>query len=397
MDDLLFLSAVRTGFGSFGGSLVSLTATDLAVAAGDAALIRSGIDRSLIGHVVVGNVMQTSNDAIYCARHVGLRTGLPVEVPAVTVNRLCGSGFEAIIQGGHRLSLGETEAVLVGGTESMSQAPHVLRGARWGIRYGSPPPLEDSLATGLHDPVAGCGMADTAENLARDYGITRRECEEYAARSQQAAAMAWHDGLFADEVVAVTVRDARTRQDVEWARDEHIRADTTADSLARLKPVTGPQGTVTAGTASGINDGAAMLVMATDTLVNAHGLRPIGRLVAWGAAGVAPDRMGIGPVPAARKALAAAGMTLADMTMIEINEAFAAQYLAVERELGLDRDRTNIDGGAIAIGHPLGASGARITAHLLHGLRQRGGGIGLGAACIGGGQGIAVIIEAFPG
>ncbi len=397
MADLLFLSAVRTGFGSFGGSLASLTATDLAVLAGDVALARSGIDRALVGHVVVGNVMQTSSDAIYCARHVGLRTGLPVDVPAVTVNRLCGSGFEAVIQGGHRLLLGEAQAVLVGGTESMSQAPHVLRGARWGIRYGAAPPLEDSLAEGLRDPVAGCGMADTAENLANDYGISRRECEEYAARSQQAAAAAWQQGRFADEVIPVTVKDSRTRQDMEWGKDEHIRADTTADSLARLKAVTRPDGTVTAGTASGINDGAAMLVMATDSLVSAHGLKPIGRLIAWGTAGVAPDRMGIGPAPAARKALAAAGISLAEMNMIEINEAFAAQYLAVERELGLDRDRTNIDGGAIAIGHPLGASGARITAHLLHGLRQRGGGIGLGAACIGGGQGIAVIVEAFPG
>ncbi len=393
--DIVFLSAVRTGFGSFGGTLKDLTATDLGVIAADAALARSGLGRSLVDHVIVGNAMQTSKDAMYCARHVGLRAGVPIETPAVTVNRLCGSGFEAVVQGAHRLLLKEARVVLAGGTESLSQAPHVLRGARWGIKYGPSPALEDALFEGLRDPYAGCGMGDTAENLAIQYGVTRAECEAVAIRSQRNAQAAWNSGVFRDEVVAVPIRDRKTKQDIPWAADEHIRGETSAEALAKLPALFKPGGTVTAGTASGINDGAAMLVMTTRDVATAEGMTPIGRLVAWGVAGVRPDIMGIGPVPAAQKALAMAGMSLDDMELIEINEAFAAQYIAVERELGLDREKTNVHGGAIAIGHPLGASGARITAHLLHALRQRGGGLGLGAACIGGGQGIAVIVEGF--
>jgi acetyl-CoA acetyltransferase family protein len=343
--------------------------------------------------VIVGNVMQTSSDAIYCARHVGLRSGLDVATPAVTVNRLCGSGFEAIVQAGHRLRLGEATVVLAGGTESMSQAPHVLRGARWGLRYGTSPILEDSLFVGLRDPLGGCTMAETAENLADRHGITRADSESFAALSQQRAAAAWQSGVFAAEVIPVPIRDRKSGEEVAWAADEHIRPGTTAESLGRLAPVVRPDGTVTAGTASGINDGAAMLVLTTADRARAEGAPVLGRLVTSGVAGVPPEIMGIGPVPAVRQALERAGMSLADMTLVEINEAFAPQYLAVERELGLDRERTNIHGGAIAIGHPLAASGARIVAHLLHALAARGGGLGLGAACIGGGQGIAVIVE----
>lgn len=395
MTDIVFVSAVRTGFGSFGGTLKDLSATDLGVLAAESAIERSGLDPAHIDHAIIGNALQTSKDAMYCARHVALRAGLPVEVPAVTVNRLCGSGFEAAVQGAHRLLLGEATAVLAGGTESLSQAPHVVRGARWGIRYGAPPPLEDSLFEGLRDAYAGCTMADTAENLAERHGITRAECEEIAIASHARAHAAWHAGVFRDEVIPVPVRDRRTKQVSEWVADEHIRAETSAESLARLPALFREGGTVTAGTASGINDGAAMMVMTTADTARAHGLVPLGRLVAWGVAGVPPDIMGIGPVPAARKAMAMAGMSIDAMHLVEINEAFAAQYIAVERELGLDRTRTNVHGGAIAIGHPLAASGARITAHLLHALRARGGGLGLGAACIGGGQGIAVIIEGF--
>ncbi|MBA2291338.1 MAG: acetyl-CoA C-acyltransferase [Gemmatimonadales bacterium] len=393
MEDIVFASAVRTGFGSFGGTLKELTATDLGVLAAESAVARSGLDPSHIDHAIIGNALQTSRDAMYCARHVALRAGLPVETPAVTVNRLCGSGFEAAVQGAHRLLLGEATAVLAGGTESLSQAPHVLRGARWGIRYGAPPPLEDSLFEGLRDAHAGCTMADTAENLAARHGITRAECEEIAIASHARAHAAWHAGVFRDEVIPVPVRDRRTKQDSAWAADEHIRAETSSESLARLPALFREGGTVTAGTASGINDGAAMMVMTTADTARAHGLVPLGRLVAWGVAGVPPDIMGIGPVPAARKAMAMAGLSIDAMHLVEINEAFAAQYIAVERELGLDRTRTNVHGGAIAIGHPLAASGARIISHLLHALRARGGGLGLGAACIGGGQGIAVIIE----
>ncbi len=397
MTDIVFCAAVRTGFGTFGGTLKDLTATDLGVIAADAALDRAGLDRATVDHVIVGNAMQTSRDALYCARHVGLRAGLPIETPAVTVNRLCGSGFEAVVQGAQRLLLGEATVVLAGGTESMSQAPHVVRGARWGIKYGPSPLLEDALFEGLVDSFGGCAMSDTAENLAGKYGISRAECEAYAVRSQQAAATAWATGVFADEVIPVPLRDRKTKTDVPWAADEHIRGGTTVESLARLPAITRPDGTVTAGTASGINDGAAMLVLTTAAHATAAGVRPLGRLLGWGVAGVAPAEMGIGPVPAARRALQHAGLTLDAMHLVEVNEAFAAQYLAVERELGLDRDRTNVHGGAIAIGHPLAASGARITAHLLHALRARGGGIGLGSACIGGGQGIAVIVEGFGG
>ena len=395
MSDIVFLSAVRTGFGTFGGTLKDFSATDLGVFAAQYALDRSGLHRSLIDHAIVGNAMQTSKDAIYCARHIALRAGLAVETPAVTVNRLCGSGFEAVVQGAHRLLLGEATAVLAGGTESMSQAPHIVRGARWGIKYGPSPLLEDGLFEGLRDSHAGCSMGETAESLAAQYGVTREDCEEFSIRSQQAAATAWREGEFRDEVIPVPIRDRKLKQDVPWAVDEHIRAEATRESLARLPALFREGGTVTAGTASGINDGAAMLVLTTAATAAAHGVTPLGRLVAWGVAGVPPELMGIGPVPAARKALAMAGTTIDAMDLVEINEAFAAQYLAVERELKLDRTRTNVHGGGIAIGHPLAASGARITSHLLHALRARGGGLGLGAACIGGGQGIAVIVEAF--
>lgn len=391
--DIVFTAAVRTGFGTFGGTLKDFTATDLAVIAGEAALARGGMAPEAIEHVIVGNAMQTAVDAMYLARHVALRTGLPVATPAVTVNRLCGSGFEAVVQGAHRLLLEEAGAVLVGGTESMSQAPHVVRGARWGIKFGPSPRLEDSLYEGLRDSYGGCAMAETAENLAEQYGVTREECEAYAVRSQQAAAAAWTAGVFADEVVPVMVHDRATKQNVPWAVDEHVREKTTLESLRRLPAITHKDGTVTAGTASGLNDGAAMLVMTTRNQALAAGTPILGRLVSWGVAGVPPEVMGIGPVPASRQALARADMTIDQMQLIEVNEAFAAQYLAVERELGLDRERTNVHGGAIAIGHPLGASGARITGHLLHALRRRGGGFGLGTACIGGGQGIAVVVE----
>ncbi len=394
--DVVFLSAVRTGFGSFGGMLKDHSATDLGAAAARCAIARSGIDPGDVQHVIFGNVLQTSGDAAYLARHVGLRAEVPVPVPAVTVNRLCGSGFEAVIQGAHRIRLGEADVVLAGGAESMSQAPHVLRGSRWGLRLGAAPKLEDTLTEALRDAHCGLPMGETAERLAERYSITRAECDDYAARSQAAAAAGWKNGAFASEVVPLPVRNPKTKQTESWGADEHMRPDTAPAGLAKLAPVFREGGVVTAGNASGISDGAAALVLASGELADQRGLRPLGRLVSWATVGVEPEVMGIGPAPAARQALRHASLDLAAMDLIEVNEAFAAQYLAVERELGLPRDRTNVDGGAIAVGHPLAASGARITSHLLHALRRRGGRYALGAACIGGGQGIAVVVEAFP-
>jgi acetyl-CoA acyltransferase 2 len=393
--DVVFLSGARTGFGTFGGTLKDLSATDLGTIAAKGALARSGVEPGSVDHVVFGNVLQTSADAIYLARHIGLRAGAPIETPAVTVNRLCGSGFEAIAQAAQQIVLGQSEVVLAGGTESMSQAPHVVRGARWGLRLGTPAPLEDSLWEALRDPSCGLSMAETAENLAAKYRISRQAVDCYAARSQTCAATAWGSGAFADEVVPVTIQNRKTRQTEEWGTDEHMRPGTSPEALAKLPPYFKKDGVVTAGNASGICDGAAALVLAGGRFASERGLRPLGRLLAWASVGVDPGHMGIGPAPASRKALARAGLKLEDMDLVEVNEAFAAQYLAVEQELGLDRERTNVDGGAIAIGHPLGASGARITLHLLHALRRRGGRYGLGSACIGGGQGAAVIVEAF--
>jgi acetyl-CoA acetyltransferase family protein len=391
--DIVFLSGVRTGFGAFGGSLRDLSATELGVVAAREALARGGLPASQIGHTVFGNALQTSADAIYLARHVGLKAGLPVEAPAVTVNRLCGSGFEAITQGAQLILLGEADAVLAGGTESMSQAPHVVRGARWGLRLGHQP-LEDALWEALRDPQCGLSMAETAEKLAEKYGLGRAEVDEVALDSQRRAKQAWDDCVFQDEVVPVPVKRKGTV--IEFRADEHMRPDSTAEGLAALKPYFKQDGLVTAGNASGLSDGAAATVLASETLAAARGLKPLGRLVAWAVAGVEPQYMGIGPAPAARQALRKAGMTLEQMDLVEVNEAFAAQYLAVERELGLDRAKTNAHGGAIAIGHPLAASGARITIHLLHALRRAGARYGLGSACIGGGQGAAAIVEAYP-
>lgn len=393
---VVVLSAVRTGFGSFGGTLRNHSATDLGVVATQCTLARSGVTPEEIDHVVFGNVIQTSTDAAYLARHIGLRAGLPLEVPAVTVNRLCGSGFEAIIQGAHRILLGEASAVVAGGTESMSQAPYVLRGARFGTKLGQAPLLEDSLWDSLRDTQCGLSMGETAENLGQRYGVTRADADAYALASQQRAKAAWDAGAFRQEVIPVTVRNPKTGQTTEWAADEHMRPDSSHDGLAKLPPVFRKDGLVTAGNASGVSDGAAALVLAGERWAGDRGLRPLGRLISWAVVGVDPALMGLGPAPAVRAALARAKLSLSDFDLVEVNEAFAAQYVAVERELGLDRSRTNVEGGAISIGHPLGASGARIAGHLLHALRRRGGGLGLGSACIGGGQGIALVIESLP-
>lgn len=394
--DIVFLSGVRTGFGSFGGSLKDMSATELGAIAGKAAIERAGITPGDVNHVVVGNAMQTSADGAYIARHIALKAGCAIETPALTVNRLCGSGFESIVQGAHQIRLGESRVVLAGGAESMSQAPHVVRGIRWGTKLGASPALEDLLWQGLTDSLCGCPMGITAENLAVQYGIPRAEVDAYALRSQQAADSAWESGWFADELCPVPLPNRKTKQVEPWAADEHRRPETTMEALAKLPPVFKKDGVVTAGSSSGICDGAGACIVASRAFADERGLAPLGRLVSWGVAGVPPEIMGIGPAPAARQALTRAGLTLAQMDRVEVNEAFAAQYLAVEKELGLARAKTNAEGGAVAIGHPLGASGTRITVHLLHTLRRIGARYGLGSACIGGGQGIAVIVEAFP-
>ena len=388
MTEVVFLSGVRTPFGTFGGALKDISAVELTAIASRAALSRSAVDPSQVSQAVFGNVLLTTADSIYFARHVALAAGCPIESPALTVNRLCGSGFQAVVSGAEEIRLGYADVCLVGGGESMSQAPHVARGLRWGTRLGQSPVLMDSLWEGLTDTMANCSMGDTAENLAQQCTVDRASADAFALRSQTLTRDAWAAGAFDDEIVPVPVTDPRTRRPTEFTRDEHPRPDTTADALAKLKPVFRPNGVVTAGNASGIGDGAAALVIASDAYARAHGHKPLARLVSWGIAGVDPRVMGIGPVPAARQALARAGLSLADMDLVEVNEAFAPQTVAVERTLGIDR-------GAIALSHPLAASGARITAHLLHALRRAGKRYGLGSACIGGGQGIAVVIEAI--
>jgi acetyl-CoA acyltransferase 2 len=393
--DVVFLSGVRTGYGDFGGMLKNLSATQLGVVAAKHAVDRSGVKPEAIDHVVFGNAQQTSADAIYLARHIGLQAGLPIETPAVTINRLCGSGFETIIQGAQQILLDESSVVLAGGAESMSQAPHVVRGTRWGLRLGPTAQFEDSLWESLSDPQCGFSMAETAENLAEKYELDRTAVDEVALRSQQRAAKAWEDCVFENEVVPVPIKNRKTKEMEDWRGDEHMRPDTTLEVLGKLPPYFKKDGVVTAGNASGICDGAAATIISGEDFAADHGLKPLGRLVAWAVVGVEPKYMGIGPVPASRKALEKAGMALDEMDLIEVNEAFAAQYLAVERELGLDPEKTNVHGGAIAIGHPLASTGARITVHLLHALRLAGKKYGLGTACIGGGQGAAVIVEAF--
>ena len=391
--EIVLVAGRRTPFGTYGGALKDLSATDLAVHAARAALAASGLPAEAVGHVVVGNVLQTSADAIYLARHVGLRAGAPVETPAFVVNRLCGSGFEAVVQAALQIGTGQAEAVLAGGTESMSQAPYVLRGGRFGVPLGRTPAIEDALWSALTDTQAGMPMALTAEKLAAQYRIGQDEVDEYSVLSQRRHAEAQAAGRFRDEIAPVEIETRKGK--VLFEKDEHPRPETTVEALRKLPKIFKKDGVIHAGAASGVADGAAMLVVTTREAADRLGLRPLARLVNWGVAGVDPTIMGIGPVPAFRNAMARAGAKLSDFDLFEVNEAFAPQYLAVEKELGLPRDRTNVDGGAIAVGHPLGASGARLTLHMIHALRQRGARYGLAGACIGGGQGIAVVVEAL--
>ena len=393
--DVVVLSGKRTGFGTFGGSLKDFTATDLGMISSAAAIEAAGISADQVDHTFFGNALQTSADAIYLARHVALRAGVPQEKGALTVNRLCGSGFEAIVQGAKEIILGEANVCLTGGAESMSQAPHVLRGARFGnLRLGpASEGFEDLLWESLSDTHCDLTMAQTAEELADRYDVQREEVDQVAVTSQQRAKDAWDAGRFKAEITPVTIKTRKGK--VTYATDEHMRPETTLEALGALRPYFKKDGLVTAGNASGIGDGAASAVLAGAEWAEANGLRPLGRIVSWGFVGVEPRVMGIGPAPASRLALEKAGLSLADMDLIEVNEAFAPQYKSVEKELGLEMERTNVNGGAIALTHPLAASGARITIHLLHELRRRGGKFGLGSACIGGGQGVAIVVEAL--
>ncbi|HQR37750.1 MAG TPA: acetyl-CoA C-acetyltransferase [Blastocatellia bacterium] len=390
--EILFLGGARTPMGEYGGVLKDFTANELGAIAAAEALRRSGVAADRIDHTVFGNALQTSRDAIYGARHVALRAGVPIDKPALTVNRLCGSGIQSIICGAQMIQLDEAATCLVGGMESMSQAPHVIWGARTGFKLGQGK-LEDWLMVSLLDGYCGFYMAQTAENLARKHEISREAQDAFALRSQQLAAAAHEAGRLRDEIVPVEITSRKGT--VTFDHDDHMRPDTTLEGLAKLPTSFGKDGFVTAGNASGIVDGAAALVIAGEDTATALGAKPMGRLVSYATAGVEPSEMGIGPVPSTRIALEKAGLTLGDIDLIEVNEAFAAQYLAVERELDLNRDCVNVNGGAIALGHPLGASGARLVLTLLHELRRRGKRYGLATACIGGGQGIAMIVESI--
>ena len=388
--DVFILGGKRTPMGEYVGVLKDISAIDLGAVAARGALAATGVEPEQIDHTVIGNALQTSGDAIYGARHVALKAGVPFDRPALTVNRLCGSGIQSIVSGAQMIQLGEAGVCLVGGMESMSQAPHVIRGARSGFALGQGK-LEDSLMVALLDTYCNTPMAGTAENLARKFEIQRDDQDKYALRSQQAAKRALDAGFFAAEIVPVEVKTRKGT--VLFEQDDHLRPDTTLEGLGKLRPAFSKDGFVTAGNASGIVDGAAALVIAGEDYVTAKKLKPLGRIVSWAYAGVEPEIMGIGPVPATRQALDKAGLKLSDIDLIEVNEAFAAQYLAVEQELGLDREITNVNGGAIALGHPLGATGTRLVLTLLLELQRRGGRYGLATACIGGGQGIAIICE----
>ena len=390
MNEIYILGGARTPMGEYTGKLKDFSALELGAIAARAAMERTGVKPEAVEHVVFGNVLQTSADAVYGARHVGLKAGLPIEVPALTVNRLCGSGIQAAVSGAQMIGLGEADVVLTGGMESMSQAPHVIRGLRNGLRLGQGQ-LEDTLWSALLDTHCGCTMAVTAENCASKYGVSREEQDRYAIRSQQLAEKAWKEGRLGQEVVPVEIK---SRKGVEvFAQDDHMRPDSTMEGLAKLPAAFSKNGCVTAGNASGIVDGGAALILASERGIKSHGLTPIGRLTHWASVGVEPSLMGMGPVPATRRILEKAGLSLKDIDLIEVNEAFAAQYLSVEKELGLDREKVNVNGGAIALGHPLGMTGTRLLLTLILELRRRKLKRGLATACIGGGQGIAAVVE----
>ncbi len=387
--DVVLLEGARTPFAEINGSFRDITATDLGAIAAQEAIRKSGVDKEEIDHVVFANVQQSSKDAHLLARHVGLKAGLPIRVPAVTINRLCGSGLEAILAAGRYIVTGEADAVLAGGTENMSQVPHVIRGARTGKPLGALQ-MEDWLWDGLYDTVGDCTMAMTAENLAHKYGIRREEIDRHALSSHERALAAMEKGYFKQEIVPVTVKERKGDRVVDT--DEHPRP-TSMEALAKLKPRFIENGVVTPGNASGMNDGAAAVVVASADFAARKNLKPLARLVSSAVVGVEPKYMGIGPVPAIEQALKKAGLTMGDIDLVEINEAFSAQYLACQQQLGFGPEIGNVNGGAVALGHPLAASGTRISLSLVYELGRRNKKYGVSAVCIGGGQGIAAVWE----
>lgn len=392
MESIYIINGARTPFGSFGGSLKDVSDIDLAVTAANEALKRSRLSPTEIEDVAFGNVIHTTKASSYLARHIALKSEIPVETPALTVNRLCGSGLQAIVSSAQTMILGDAKTAVAGGTENMSQSPHVLRGTRFGSPNGAPP-IDDMLWSTLTDEYIGCGMGITAENLSEKYTITREEQDEFSMNSHLKAAAARQSGRFAQEIVPVTITGKRNKQTVV-SEDEHIRPDINFDKLAKLKPAFKKDGTVTAGNASGINDGAAAVVLASESFLKERkDIEPLARIVSWGIAGVDPNIMGFGPVPASQAALKKAGLTWNDIDLIEFNEAFAAQSISVMKALEVDPQKVNVNGGAVALGHPVGASGARITYSLALEMKLRGARYGLASLCIGGGQGIAIILE----
>ncbi|MEC5423555.1 acetyl-CoA C-acetyltransferase [Virgibacillus sp. C22-A2] len=390
MKNVYILEGARSPFGSFGGSLKDVDPTDLAVTVSKEAILRSKINAEDIDFTVLGNVIHSAKNAPYLARHIALAAGIPMESPALTVNRLCGSGLQSVVSATQSIMLGDGDVALAGGVESMSLSPYALRGSRFGTKLGTPQ-VDDMLWAALTDEHIGCGMGVTAENLAEKYAISREGQDDYATQSHQRAAAARKEGKFAEEIIPVEVKSRKGTITVDT--DEHIREDTTTEKLSKLKPAFRKDGSVTGGNASGINDGAGAVVLAGEEYVEAKGLKPLAKVVSWAVAGVDPSYMGIGPVPAIKKALEKANLTIDDMDLIEVNEAFASQYLAVEKELGLDREKVNVNGGAIALGHPVGASGTRVLYSLIKELRRRDKKYGVASLCIGGGQGIAMVIE----
>lgn len=390
MSSVYILEGARTPFGSFGGALKDVAPTQLGVTASQEAIKRSGLDAKDLDFSVLGNVIHSTTNAPYLARHVALHSGLSIESPALAVNRLCGSGLQSVVSAAQSIMLGESRAALAGGVDSMSLAPYALRGSRFGTKLGTPQ-VDDMLWAALTDEYIGEGMGVTGENLAHQYEISREEQDAYAAQSHQRAAKARESGKFAEEIAPVEIKSRKGTKVID--KDEHIRADTTQETLANLKPAFKKEGSVTGGNASGINDGAGAVVLADEGFVKEKSLTPLAKIVSWGVAGVDPSIMGIGPAPAIQTALKKAGLTLEDIDLIEVNEAFASQYLSVEKELGLDREKVNVNGGAIALGHPVGASGTRVLYTLAKELKRTGKRYGVASLCIGGGQGIAMVID----
>ena len=385
------IDGARTAYGTFGGALKNTSEMELGVVAAKEAIARSGVPVQDIDEIIFGNIIQTTKDSAYLARHIGLKSGMAEESSALTLNRLCGSGLQSIVSGAQSIASGDAQVVVAGGTENMSLAPHVLRGTRFGSP-GKAPLIDDMLWETLMDNHAGCGMGMTAENLAEKYSISREEQDEFAVASQAKATKARESGRFAEEIAPVMLK-GRKGEEVVFDQDEHIREGTSMENLAKLKPAFKKEGTVTPGNSSGINDGAAAVVLASEEYMNSNNLKPLAKVVSWGIAGVDPTIMGIGPVPASKKALAKVGLTLDDIGLFELNEAFAAQSLAVLKELGIPQEKVNVNGGAVALGHPVGSSGARVAYSLALEMKKQGVKYGLATLCIGGGQGIAVILE----